>query len=301
MELRQLRYFKAVVEAGSLTSAAVDLHMSQPPLSLAISKFEAELGVQLLIRTARGVEPTSAGRYLLGAASQVLGELDDIRERLGRYGSGAAGALTLASVPSLMRHRIPMLLSEHNVEYPDVDVRLLDPPPWIAIDMLVNRKVDLAAIMVANGSRFAERQIGGIVTVPWGTAPLVGAFPPGMESELSNVVGLEVFHGATVVLPHRVLAVPSLPEVVEEAFDTYGVVPAEIRRVETIQTSIPLIQAGMAMSILPDPDRASLGSTGLTLRALDPELSSLDVIVLTRGDGDPSPALERLLRRIHGD
>jgi DNA-binding transcriptional LysR family regulator len=164
--------------------------------------------------------------------------------------------------------------------------------------MLVDRKVDLAAIMVADGPRFATRQAAGIVTVPWGTAPLVGAFPPRMERELASVVGLEFFHGAIVVLPHRTLAVPSLPEVVEEAFDTHGIVPAEIRRVETIQTSIPLIQAGMAMSILPDPDNASLGSTGLALRMLEPAIPSLDVIVLVRGGDDPSPTLERSLRRI---
>ena len=298
MDFRQLRYFKAVVEAGSFTAAAAELHISQPPLSLAIGKFESELGVQLLVRSVRGVEPTSAGRYLLGAASRVLGDLDDIQEHLARYGSGAAGALTVAAVPMLMRHRIPTFLAAYAAEYPDVDVRLLDPPPWSAIDLLLDRKVDLAAIMVADGQRFAQRQSGALAAIPWGTAPLVGAFPPGTDSPLAGSVGLEIFHGAIVVLPHRTLAVPSLPEVVEEAFDRQGVVPAEIRRVETIQTSIPLIQAGIACSVLPDPDGASLGSTGLALRPIIPALPSLDVLALVRRGGDPSPTLDRFLRRI---
>jgi LysR family transcriptional regulator, benzoate and cis,cis-muconate-responsive activator of ben and cat genes len=276
------------------------LHISQPPLSLAISKFESELGVQLITRSPRGVEPTSAGRYLLDAASRVLGELDDISAHLRRYGAGSAGTITMAAVPILMRYRIPRLLAAHAAEYPDVDVRLIDPPPWTAIDLLLERKADLALVMVADGRRFAERHSDALIAVPWGEAPLVGAFAPALETELPETVPLDAFHGEIVVLPSRTLAVPSLPEVVEEAFDRHGVVPAELRTVETIQTSIPLIQAGMARSILPDPDLASLANTGLALRRLSPELPPLDVLALVRAPADDNPVLTRLLERIHG-
>lgn len=297
MELRQLRYFKAVVEAGSLTAAAAELHISQPPLSLAISKFEAELGVQLLTRSARGVEPTSAGRYLLDAASRVLGELDDVRAHLVRYGAGAAGTVTMAAVPVLMRHLIPALLAAHAAEFPGVDIRLIDPPPWTAIDLLVQRKADIAMVMVADGPRFAERHSDALLALPWGAAPLVGALPPTL-TQLPDPLPLEAFHGEVVVLPQRTLAVPSLPELVEEAFDAHGIVPSELRVVETIQTSIPLVQAGMARSIMPDPEFASLASTGLVLRRLTPAPRSLDILALTRAGAAPDPVLARLLERI---
>jgi DNA-binding transcriptional LysR family regulator len=129
MDLRQLRYFQAVVEAGSFVAAAAELHMSQPPLSLTISKLESELGVQLLIRTARGVSPTSAGMYLLNAGSRILGDVDEVVNHLTNYGAGREGAITVASVPALMWYRIPRLLKEHSVENPDVDVRLIDRRP----------------------------------------------------------------------------------------------------------------------------------------------------------------------------
>ncbi|WP_022882228.1 LysR family transcriptional regulator [Gryllotalpicola ginsengisoli] len=298
MELRQLRYFKAVVEAGSLTAAAAELHISQPPLSLAISKFEAELGVQLLTRSPRGVEPTSAGRYLLEEASRVLGELDDIRARLANYGAGVAGVVTIAAVPTLMRYRIPRLLASHAAEFPEVDVRLVDPPPWTAIDLLLERKADLAVVMVADGARFAERHRAELHALPWGTAPLVGAFPPDLDGEFGARAPLSAFHGEIVALPKRTLAVPSLPEAVEEAFDRHGIVPRELRVLETIQTCIPLIQAGMARSILPDPDGASMASAGLTLRPLEPAPRPLDVLALSRRGPAPAPAVSRLLERI---
>src|SRR5258706_12728511 len=66
MELRHLRYFVAVAEAGSLTVAAArKLHTSQPSLSRQIRDLEDEVGAQLLTRRARGIELTSAGRGFL--------------------------------------------------------------------------------------------------------------------------------------------------------------------------------------------------------------------------------------------
>ena len=68
MELRHLRFFIAVAETGSLTEAAEKrLHTSQPSLSRQIRDLEYEVGVELLSRSARGVELTAAGRVFLGS------------------------------------------------------------------------------------------------------------------------------------------------------------------------------------------------------------------------------------------
>src|SRR5277367_6866489 len=76
MELRHLRYFVAVAEAGSLTVAASrKLHTSQPSLSRQIRDLESELGAQLLARRARGVELTPAGRAFLEHARAVLSQV----------------------------------------------------------------------------------------------------------------------------------------------------------------------------------------------------------------------------------
>src|ERR1700756_164343 len=77
MELRHLRYFVAVAEAGSLTVAAEQkLHTSQPSLSRQIRDLEDELGAQLLIRRARGIELTPAGRAFLDHARLVLSQVE---------------------------------------------------------------------------------------------------------------------------------------------------------------------------------------------------------------------------------
>ena len=81
MELRHLRYFVAVAEEGSLTVAAERrLHTAQPSLSRQIRDLEHEVGAQLLIRSARGVELTSAGRAFLDHARLALAQVEATRE-----------------------------------------------------------------------------------------------------------------------------------------------------------------------------------------------------------------------------
>ncbi len=77
MELRHLRYFVAVAEAGSLTGAAAQrLHMAQPSLSRQIRDLEYEVGAQLLIRGARGIALTAAGRVFLDHARLALAQVE---------------------------------------------------------------------------------------------------------------------------------------------------------------------------------------------------------------------------------
>src|SRR5271154_4983454 len=77
MELRHLRYFVAVAEAGSMSVAAERmLHTSQPSLSRQIRDLEDEVGAQLLTRSARGIELTPAGRAFLGHARSVLSQVE---------------------------------------------------------------------------------------------------------------------------------------------------------------------------------------------------------------------------------
>ncbi|MGK0715247.1 LysR family transcriptional regulator [Leucobacter sp. W1153] len=284
MELRTLRYFAAVVEAGSLTAAAAQLRLSQPSLSVAIGKLETELGVRLLERSPRGVEPTSAGRTLLDAASRLIGDADDVVEGLRRQGAGLAGRITIAAVPALMWRRMPELLRAHAREAPEVEITLVDPPPWVAIDMLQQRRVDLAAILVAEPERFAQRHHGEFAIVDWGDVPLVAVLPPAEKgaAEVPDPLSIAVFSGARMVLPRRTAAVPSLPEAVEAALRGHRVIPAEMRTLETIQNCIPLIEAGLASAILPDPERCSLARFNVTVRRLDPEPTPLRALVLAR-------------------
>src|SRR3954467_10795887 len=100
MNLRHLRYFVAVAEERHFGRAAERLHMAQPPLSQAIRRLEAELGVELLSRSTRRGDPPGAGGAYLARARAVLGDVDRAGQEARRVAAGAVGHVAIGCVGS---------------------------------------------------------------------------------------------------------------------------------------------------------------------------------------------------------
>jgi DNA-binding transcriptional LysR family regulator len=92
-EIRQLRYFAAVAERGSVSQAALDLHLSQSALSEALRKLEVELGIALLARSSRGVALTTAGTVLVGEAQAAIARFDAALDAVRDAAAGQTGRL----------------------------------------------------------------------------------------------------------------------------------------------------------------------------------------------------------------
>ena len=121
MDLRLLRYFAAVVEERHFGRAAARLHMSQPPLSRAIQRLEADLGTRLLHRSAAGVTPTAAGTVLYDEARTLLERADRIRAQVAAAG---ASALTVGTIADTAEEAGVRLAAEFRRQNPGVDVRI---------------------------------------------------------------------------------------------------------------------------------------------------------------------------------
>jgi DNA-binding transcriptional LysR family regulator len=95
MELRQLRYFVAIVDHGSLSRAALVLHVAQPALTQQLRQLEDELGVQLLHRSAQGVLSTDAGKIFYEHAQAILKQVADAQAAVIQSAERPSGSVTL--------------------------------------------------------------------------------------------------------------------------------------------------------------------------------------------------------------
>lgn len=124
MELRVLRYFLAVADAGNLTRAAERLHMTQPSLSRQLSALERELGCKLLIRGKRGVSLTPEGRSFARRAQDLVGLADRLENDFSSKGSEVGGSLTIGSVEAYSADAMPHLVKAFLEKAPEVHIEI---------------------------------------------------------------------------------------------------------------------------------------------------------------------------------
>jgi LysR family hca operon transcriptional activator len=144
MELRHLRYFVAVAEAGSLTVAARKLHTSQPSLSRQIRDLEDEVGSQLLTRRARGIELTPAGRAFLEHARSVLSQVEAAIEAARRVAHPAKPCFSMGFLTGHELTWMPEALRILRDELPNIDVMISSQYSPQLADAILKGTVDAA-------------------------------------------------------------------------------------------------------------------------------------------------------------
>ncbi|MHB8641386.1 MAG: LysR family transcriptional regulator [Gaiellaceae bacterium] len=120
----QLEAFVEVVRAGSVTRAALQLHLTQPALTARLNALERSVGTPLLVRRRSGVKPTEAGRAFLPYAERALQAVADGRLLLADLERGAAGHLALGASPAVSTYTLPTILKRFSESHPGVQVTL---------------------------------------------------------------------------------------------------------------------------------------------------------------------------------
>ncbi len=122
MDLRQIRFFVAACEEGSLSAAANRLNCTASGVSQQMSALEARLGVGLLERTRRGVVPTSAGRRFYERSLAILKAVSEAEMEVEDFTAGLSGAVSAGFAPGLAKAILPSTLARFTREYPKVDI-----------------------------------------------------------------------------------------------------------------------------------------------------------------------------------
>jgi DNA-binding transcriptional LysR family regulator len=151
IELRHLRYFRAVAEEQHFGRAAVRLGIHQPPLSQQIHKLEAMLGYPLFVRTPKGAQLTAAGRDLLTTAGKLEETLAKGVEQARRISQGRSGKLSIAFAPSLVNTRLPTIFCAYRTRFPEIDLNLVEMPTTAQIEAIHDETIDLGFLREKTG------------------------------------------------------------------------------------------------------------------------------------------------------
>jgi LysR family nitrogen assimilation transcriptional regulator len=146
MDLRQIQYFIALFEDGSVTRAAKRLSIVQPALSMQIAKLESELHQQLFERGAHGMAPTAAGRLMYRLFLPIVRDLAHARQQMIQRDDVVAGRVSIGLIASVNEGVLADSLARFYARYPHVEVTVADGFSATFIDRVTGGQLDAALI-----------------------------------------------------------------------------------------------------------------------------------------------------------
>lgn len=271
ISLRQLRAFVAVAQTSSMTRAAQRLHLSNSALSMLISSLEGDLGIRLFDRTTRSLTLSEAGRELLPAVEQVFGNLDAAFEGLRQFSNRRSSRFALATSPLLAATLMPTLLAQFKKHHPDVRVDLWDLPVGEIAQTVRSGQADMGICTadmdtpdLASSTLYQDRLV--LCCLP--DHPLAKRRAVRWE-ELTSEPLAALRQGS------------GLRTLVDQGFAHSGV-PANLAyEVTQVSTAVGLVEAGLAVSVLPSYALASTRNHGVKGIALTAPAVARDIVALT--------------------
>ncbi len=149
MELRQIRYFVGVCEAGSLLKAAAQLHVAQPWLGQQMFQLEQDLGAELLIRSNRGVSPTEAGKLFLEHARILLQDADRARMSIREMDAEPSGEVALGLPTTIALIADLPILQACREHLPRIKLKIVEAYSGHLREWLISGRLDVALLFGA--------------------------------------------------------------------------------------------------------------------------------------------------------
>src|SRR6266478_2653291 len=288
MELRHIRYFVAVAEAGSLTVAAEQrLHTSQPSLSRQIRDLEDEVGAQLLTRRARGIDLTPAGQAFLDHARLVLSQVEAAAEAARRVAHPAKPCFVMGFLTGQELTWMPEALQILRDELPNIDVMISSQYSPQLASALVKGTVDAAFLRREKGvPELAYRLLV--------KEPLVVVLPSDHHLAALKAISPADLVGETfVTVAHTA---PVLRGVIDNYLKRSGVHITPAHEIDHVVMGMTVIASTRGVGLLPAYAQDFLNRS-ITSRPLKGKAPTVD-LVLGYKKSNKSPILKLLLSRL---
>lgn len=284
--MRHLRCFVAVAEELHFGRAAQRLHLSQPPVSLAIKELEAELGQRLFERSSRRIALTPAGEEALADARATLARAEAMRQRAQERARGQGGRLAIGFISLAAYSYLPDVLRRFSAAFPQVTLQLHES----TTDQLL---AEVASGALDVGCVFASPPLPpGLGYQATNRDPLIVALPEGHPLAALSRVPLERLAGEQFLSFERHQG-PTMFDTLVSTCLRHGFSP-RLFPARQMHTIVSLVSGGIGVALVPACLQV-LHRQGVVYRPLRGERASVETGVVWRADDEAAP-LHQFLR-----
>lgn len=290
MDIRQLNYFKTIVDAGNISKAAEMLYMAQPPLSQMLKRLEAELGATLIYRHTQKWELTEAGRTLYKHANHMLQKTADIKKEIQEISQGIRGNLSIG-VSSTCISLLPKNIKEFRQSYPEVYIKIWKGDSSYLEELLHEGKIEAALMLLP-----MELANYGFLTLP--KEPFVIAVPKVWGEPITK----------KVIRVEQIMDYPFLMLAPMEGYSVYenivnhfyknNLTPNFIMECKDISTLLVLVASGVGISIIPKSEIHEAYKHDITTFEIEDFFFAVEPSLIWLKDHHLSKAAERFLDQL---
>jgi len=287
--INQVLAFSTIARTGSFAEAAIQLHLSQPTLSIAIKNLEQALGGKLLARTTRTVALTPEGKAFYPVAKRLLADWEQSLQDVRNHFELLRGKLELAAMPTYTINLLPPILLDFHKRYPSINVTVHDVIAENVVEMVREGRCELGVTFEpadAQDLNFQPLFKDRFVAILPASHPLLD------KKQLSWVDMLEYPHislqrpAGTRALIDQALAEKDL--LLTPAFESHQLV--SIGR---------MVREGLGLSVVPNTSRAQMQEMGLQCRAVSSPVITHQLGLITRRQQELSAAAQAIIELIY--
>ncbi len=241
--LRQLQYFVAVAEQGSVSRAAQNLSISQSSVTEAVKELEGDLGVNLFERHPRGLTITHKGHQFLRHATKILADVSDARRTFSSEQERASGTLQLGVTSLVAGYVLSDLLARYRRAFPAVEVGAIEDNGDYLEHLLVGGELDVAVMVISNLRDRMALQAEILEVSPYRLW-----LPLGHPLGQAEIIGINDI----VTEPLIMLTVDEIEENTDKLLAALGARPHVAFRTRSVEAVRSLVATGAGIALLPD-------------------------------------------------
>ena len=259
LNLRDIRAFVTVAQAGNFTKAASRLHLSQPALTVQIRRLEETVGARLFDRNSRSVALTQTGRELLPMLQRSLNDMEQALRDARALGDGSSGTVRLACLPTFAASTLPELIQAFRKRVPQSRFQIRDVVASMVNTLVRNEEVDIGV----TGGNTVDATLDVLHT---GEDRLVVVCPKGHALARKRTIRVADLEDTPLVLTAPGTSVRA---VVDAALAAARFSPDIACEPTYMMTAVAMVRGGLGVSVLPASAREVRAEPGMVTRPID--------------------------------